>query len=424
MRKWDIFYGWYVLAAASVCLFFIQGARTVLGVMFKPILNEMLWTRSDISLAVLLNMVIFALSLTLVGRLFDRYGAKWVIIVATLFLAVSYAGISFIGQRWQLMVFYGVLAALGFAGTSVPLFAALASRWFHRHKGTAIGLALAGSCLGQYVLVPLSTRLMLAWGWRPAFMSIGAMVLVVNLTLAWKVIKDSPHAIGLQPYGEGRHAPQEVTGRTQAVAAPTIESDFRSDFNLGQAMTTRSFWLFLIIMVICGGGDNFILTHLIPMVTDYGISSTSAGHMLAWSGLLSLAGVLLAGPVADRIGNKIPIAITFLLRAIVFALVLRYQNMVSFYILALVFGFTMLITAPLCVTLLGRLYGFAHIGLLSGFITTLHHLGGGLWVYGGGVIFDQTGSYRLAFVLATLFSLIAVLCAVVIKEKRHTIKRC
>lgn len=418
MRKQDIFYGWYVLVAASACLFFITGARTVLGVMFKPILNEMLWTRSDISLAVLLNMVVFALSLTLVGRLFDRYGARWVIIVSTLFLAVSYTGISFIGQRWHLMVFYGVLAALGFAGTSVPLFAALASRWFHRHKGMAIGLALAGSCLGQYMLVPMSTRLMLAWGWRPAFMSIGAMVLVVNLVLTWKVIKDSPEVMGLQPYGESSDTPKEAKDPTPAVAAPTIASDF----NLGQAMTTRSFWLFLIIMVICGGGDNFILTHLIPMVTDHGISSTTAGHMLAWSGLLSLAGVLLAGPVADRIGNKIPIIITFLLRVIVFAMAMQYQNMVSFYILALVFGFTMLITAPLCVTLLGRLYGFAHIGLLSGFITTLHHLGGGLWVYGGGVIFDQTGSYHLALALAALFSLIAVLCAVFIKEKRHTIK--
>ena len=104
-------------------------------------------------------------------------------------------------------------------------------------------------------------------------------------------------------------------------------------------------------------------------------------------------------------------------------MVLQYQNIVSLYILALVFGFTMLITAPLCVTLLGRLFGFTHIGLLSGFITTLHHMGGGLWVYGGGVVFDQTGSYHLAFILAALFSFIAVLCAVFIKEERHTLKQ-
>ena len=52
------------------------------------------------------------------------------------------------------------------------------------------------------MLVPLSTRLMLTWGWRPAFLSIGVLVLIVNLTLAWKVIKDRPHAMGLRAYGE------------------------------------------------------------------------------------------------------------------------------------------------------------------------------------------------------------------------------
>ena len=194
------------------------------------------------------------------------------------------------------------------------------------------------------------------------------------------------------------------------------------DLGLRQAMGTRSFWLFLVIMVICGAGDNFILTHLVPMATDIGISPAIAGHMLAWSGLLSLAGVLAAGPMADRIGNKIPIIITFFLRAAVFVLVMRYNTLVSFYILALVFGLTMLVTAPLCITLLGRLYGFTHIGLLSGFITTLHHLGGGIWAYGGGVIFDRTGSYHLAFFISMLSALIAVLCAIFIKEKRHTLR--
>ena len=115
-----IFYGWYVLIAASLCLFFVQGARSVLGVVFKPILSEMLWTRSDISLAALLNMTVFALSLTLVGRLFDRYGARWMVIISTLLLAAGFAGLSLVQQRWQLVMFYGVLAALGFAGHLDP----------------------------------------------------------------------------------------------------------------------------------------------------------------------------------------------------------------------------------------------------------------------------------------------------------------
>jgi predicted MFS family arabinose efflux permease len=155
------------------------------------------------------------------------------------------------------------------------------------------------------------------------------------------------------------------------------------------------------------------------LVTDYDISPTTAGNMLAWYGLMSLAGVLVAGPASDLIGNKIPIALTFLMRFVLFLLILRYQNLASFYIFALAFGFTHLITAPLTPTLMGRLYGFSHVGLLSGFITTIHHLGGGFWAYAGGLIFDKTGSYQLAFILSAIMALGAVFSSIFIKEERH-----
>ena len=152
-------------------------------------------------------------------------------------------------------------------------------------------------------------------------------------------------------------------------------------------MRTGSFWLFTVAMFVCGAGDFLLTTHLVAMATDYGVSTSTAVSMLAWFGLLSLGGILLAGPASDLIGNKIPIAVTFALRVAVFALVVRYQTAWAFWVLALGFGFTFLVTAPLATTLMGRLYGFASIGLLSGFVTTVHHLGGGVWAFLGGVVY-------------------------------------
>jgi predicted MFS family arabinose efflux permease len=134
---------------------------------------------------------------------------------------------------------------------------------------------------------------------------------------------------------------------------------------------------------------------------------------------MSLAGILIAGPVSDEIGAKIPIALTFLIRFVLFLLFLKYQSMISFYVFACSFGFTLLVTAPLTVILVGRLYGFSHIGLISGFITTVHHIGGGCLTYIAGEIFDRTGSYNMAFTLSAIMAFIAVLCTVFIKEKRH-----
>jgi MFS family permease len=182
-------------------------------------------------------------------------------------------------------------------------------------------------------------------------------------------------------------------------------------------MKTAPFWLYLMVMFVCGSGDFLVTAHLVPMVTDFNISPSIAADMLAWFGLLSMGGILVAGPVSDRIGNKIPIAMSFVLRLILFILILSHQNLYTFYIFAVMFGFTFLITAPLTTTLVGKLYGFSHIGLISGFITMIHHVAGGLWAYIGGWSFDMTGSYRWSFIVSAVMAGIALIGTLMIREK-------
>lgn len=408
-----IFYGWYIVAAAFIILFFNSGARFSFGVMFKPMIAEFGWNRGLISSAFFLNMAVFAISLTVVGRLYDRYGPKWVIIVSSVFLSIGYMSISLISSFWQFFISYGFLSAIGLGGTSVTLMAAITSKWFYRRRGLAISLALSGSCLGQFVLVPVFTQLVLRHGWRSSYFSIGVIMLAVNVTLALSVMKKDPaerNNISERHKNLSEAKPQKNLG--------TPGGDLR-DLGLKEAMRTYSFWMFVIVMFICGSGDFFIVTHLIPFVTDFGISATTAGNMLAWFGLMSLAGMLLAGPASDLIGNKMPIAVTFLVRLLLFVLILKFQSRLAFYIFALAFGSTFIVTAPLSTTLLGRLYGFSHVGLISGFIGTIHHFGGGLWAYFGGLSFDATGDYRLAFILSAIMAFIAFLGSILIKEKRH-----
>jgi MFS family permease len=408
----NLFYGWYILASSFVILFFNSGARYSFGVMFKPMITEFGWNRSSISLAFFLNMTLYALSLTIVGRFYDRYGPKWVIIISTIFLSAGYTLISLIDSLWQFFIYYGVLAAIGSGGASLSFIAALMSKWFEKWRGLSISLALSGTSLGHFALVPLFTIFALRYGWRASYFSIGLIMLVVNIILALLVIKGDPDDLGQRPFGyQDREKIHEKEARISSV-------ENLRDLSLREAMQTYSFWFFLTVMFVCGSGDFLVATHLIPFVTDYGISPVTAGNMLAWYGLMSLAGIMVAGLASDLIGNKIPIALTFVLRFLLFLLILKYQNLTSFYIFALTFGFTHLITAPLTPTLIGRLCGFSHIGLISGFITTIHHSAGGFWAYMGGLIFDQTGSYRLAFILSAIMALVAVFCSILISEKR------
>lgn len=381
--------------------------------MFKPMISQLGWDRASISSGFFLNMIVFALTLSAAGKFYDRYGPKWIIFISTLFFSCGYALIAGIRSLWEFHLYYGIVAALGMGGASVPLIAALMSKWFLKHRGLAISLALSGNCIGQFVLVPIFTDVVLKFGWRLSYLIIGVTLFIANTVLVLAVFKGTPAELGLKPFGT---ADSFGTIRDQESIVPTLTSD---DLGLWGAMQTSSFWLFLFVMFICGSGDFLMATHLIPLVTDYGISALEAGKMMAWFGLLGMGGLLIAGPVSDRFGNKIPIAGTFLIRFILFLLIIKYQTRLSFYIFALFFGFTFLITAPLTATLSGKLYGFTHIGILSGFITTVHHLGGGFWAYMGGVIFDRTGSYRVCFIMSAAMALIAFGGSIFIKEKRY-----
>jgi MFS family permease len=408
-----IFYGWYILAASFFLLFFQAGARFSFGIMFKPMMAELGWNRASISSVFFLNMLLFALTLSFAGKIYDRYGPRWVILVSTLLVASGYICTSFVRTLWQFHLFYGVLAAIGAGGASLPLVAALMSKWFEKRRGLTISLALSGACLGQFFLVPIFNRFIITYNWRTSYALIGLIIFGINTILALAVFKGDPQDMGFQPHG---YTPVDKT----ADRHETENSIPRQrDLNLLQALKTKSLWLFLLFMFICGSGDFLLVAHLVPFVTDYGVTPTAAANMLAIFGLMSLGGILVAGPASDLIGNKIPIALTFALRLILFLMILIYRNPISFYLFAGGFGFTWMVTAPLTTTLAGRLYGFAHVGLISGFITTIHHLGGGFWAYMGGLLFDKTGNYQIIFVISAALAVIAMISTLALKEKRH-----
>ena len=414
-QKSRLFYGWYVLAASFLILFLSSGARFTVGIAFKPLIAEFGWSRSAVSLAVFLNMAVYSLSVIATGKLYDRFGPKWVIIVSTILVSSGYMLIALTQTLWHFLVLYGVVAALGLGGTTVPIFAALMSKWFEKRRGLTISLALSGNCLGQFALVPLFSTLITDYGWRASHLWIGLMMLVLNLGLTFLVIRGDPEDLGVVPYG------RKEESRSPSLIDDADDTPPVRDLGLRDAMRTSSFWLFVLFMFVCGSGDFLMTTHMIPMVTDFGIPAVTASNMLAWFGLLSLAGILVAGPASDLIGDKIPIALTFLLRVFAFLLVIAYQNLTSFYVFALIFGFSYLVTAPLTPTLVGRLYGFSHVGVLSGFITTVHHLGGGFAAWGGGVLFDMTGSYQAVLVISAILAAIAAVSTMLIRQRRQVV---
>jgi MFS family permease len=426
-RSSRVFYGWYVLAASSAVLFLSSGGRNTIGIMLKPMADEFGWSRGAISAAAFLNLAVYAAASIVVGRLYDRRGPMWLVAGSTVICAAGFALMATMHSLWEFLLYYGVLNAAGLGGITVPIFGSIIGNWFEKRRGLAVSLALAGSCLGQFFLVPLFSTLVLGSGWRVTCLWIAGATMVLNLPLAFGVLRGDPKAFGLRPYGAGEAGAGAAGARRlgRRGAKTGAEQGARPaggapGLTLGEALRTRSLWMFTIIMFVCGGADYLVTTHLVAMATDYGISAATGANMLAWLGLLAMGGVLATGPVVDAVGNKLPIAITFALRAALFVALFAFKEPISFWVFSLGFGLTFVVTALLTPTLVSDLFGVTHLGFISGFITTVHMFGGGLWTYLGGVMFDRTGNYDAALLVSAGMAVVALVFTFFIKDARHT----
>jgi len=203
------------------------------------------------------------------------------------------------------------------------------------------------------------------------------------------------------------------TGAAAAKAAQPAEG-----IGIAAAARTRQFWLLLGVYAICGLDDFFVTTHVVAFAQDRGAGALIAGNLLALMGLTGLIGVVAGGFLSDRKGPVWPTALAFAARIAVFGLIMIDQSEVSVAIFALVFGVTFLVTAPLTVVFVSQSFGTRHLGALTGLITMVHQIFGGLGAYLGAAVFDATQRYDGAFAVMLVASTIALALTLLLRRPR------
>ena len=223
IRRSGIFYGWVVLAASFFALFVSMGARNGFGVFVVPMTGDLDWTRTEISAAIAVGVMVNGLSQPFLGRVYDRFGARLVISVslmvlgvATLLLATTsnfgldvgvgldlgFTEIRLTPSLLFLVSIYGLVMSTASSGVSMVTIHAVLSKWFYRRRALVLSLSTAGTSAGGLILTPFSASL-IAWAdWRVAWLVLGALVLVLALPLAATFLRDQPSEVGELPDGE------------------------------------------------------------------------------------------------------------------------------------------------------------------------------------------------------------------------------
>ena len=354
----------FVLAVCFLVLLFSGGARFSIGLVLHPMAHDLSWSRSTLSLSVTVFMVLSACALPVVGHLVDRFGARAVLGASVLATAFGLAAMSLIETPWEALLFYGVVFALGCAGTSVTPVGVLLSRWYPHRMGMANSIAISGMGVGQLLVISVLAVQLTTLGWRGSFLALGIATLVCVLPPVLAMARAEPRAPTAPPPGRSAGTP---AGTEAAGGAETLR----------EALASRRLQLLLVIYVVCGFQDFLVATHVVAFALDEGVDTLLAGNMLAFMGLTGLAGVLLSGVLNDRFGPVLPTALCFVLRIVLCALLLLSRDPAVIVGAALLYGVTFWMTAPLAVVFAREHVSFALLGTVSGLITMVHHVAGG-----------------------------------------------
>ena len=399
MRRTD--YRWIILATGFAILFFNGGSRSALGLMLKPMVDDLEWSRSALSLGITAYMVVSALAMPFVGRLADRYDLRWIMGIGAVVGAVGLALMSVISTPWQLFLVYGVVFALGNAGMSNPVVSVMIVRWFPNRRGVANSVAVSGNAIGQLVIVGLLAQSLVRFGWRLSYAALGLANLLILAPIVMAAVRSA------------RAAPAS-SGPTATGASAAQDDEQAKE---GPLLTSVQLWLLLVVYAICGFQDFFVQTHVVAFALDTGMSTVVAGYLLALMGVMGLLGVMASGYLADKLGPGRPTLLCFVMRIGIFLLVILNQDQPAVMIYALLYGFTFLMTAPLTVMFSGNIFGTNRLGRVSGTISGVHQVSGGLGALAGALSFDIWGSYDRAFALMLVLSVVATVGTLLVRDK-------
>jgi MFS family permease len=388
-----IYYGWWIILAAFLNLFFVVGIIFYGFPVFYPYFVESLgFTRAQVTQGFFLGFLFAGLPFgVLAGTLIDRFGSRFVILAGVGLVGIPLLLMGSMSYFWQFEVLC-IVEVIGYVLAGPLANQVLIARWFHRRRGQAMGYAYLGLGLGGVTAPMLVNFLARSFGWRRALELLGALILVVLFPVGILITRSSPEDSGVSP---------EAFGEVPLSHEDSSRSAARS-VQVSRALRSAPFWLILAGSTLAIGAIGAVIQHFILFLKDSGYSATVASQFSTILLAASLGGRVIVGHLADRLPKSYIMAFFyFLIGASVFLLA-HPHSIIALWSFALIFGFSMGADYMLIPLVTSEWFGTASLGKLLALIIMGYSIGqwAGPWLVGK--IFDVRHSYDLAWNVVAL----------------------
>jgi OFA family oxalate/formate antiporter-like MFS transporter len=401
--KTGVFYGWVVVAAASVILALQWGFHESFGIFFTELYRDLALTRTEVSGSYALFYVVSSTLGILTGRLNDKYGPRLMLTISVIVISIGCALMSVVNTLWQLYVVYGVIIAVGASFGWVPVIATVC-HWFVKKRGMALGITKGATGIGMFIMPPLSQFLIIKLGWRISYLIIAGLICAVGLPAS--------RFTSLDPAEKGLY-PDNMEGTVKNTGNDKRISNIR-DFTIKQAVRTKQFWLLFALSAIFALPFG-IWVHLKAYMVGFGISEMTAANVIGLSGAAYVVGVLVINYLSDRIGRKKPLIISLLLMGLMMLWLLRAREPWEFYVFSIIIGFFWG-GLGLFSAIIADWFGLKFLGSIFGILDASWGIGAGISPVLAGYIFDTTGSYQLSIIMGAVVIFITAGLALLLRH--------
>lgn len=376
-RAWPILIGGFLAFTVSA------GLMHAYAVFLLAFVEEFRWSRAESSLAYSVGQLVSGFSAPLVGLLADRLGSRRMVLLGGCLLTVGLLGSGFATELWQVVLLYGVVMTLGSNCIGLVVFVPLVARLFVARRGMAISILQSANGFGRAISAPLAQIAVDGLGWRMAYGVQAGMMALLVLPLALML-------------------PRRAAGDA-ADAAPAATAVPTHDWTLREAARTRSFWLLMLAYMFTSIGSFLVSLHQLAFAVDRGFDPLYAAAVLGAGAFLALPGVILTGSLSDIIGREWAAILAYAISIIGVGFALLIENGDQHLLLwlhACLFGITWGARGPAVTAKTADLFPGPRLGTILGVVTIGSGVGAALGSWGAGVVFDVSGSYRLAFMLS------------------------
>jgi MFS family permease len=412
------YYGWLVVGAASGIEF--ANAATAIGILtvfVNPMTQEFGWSRTEVAGATSLGAILGAALAPFSGRLVDRMGSRLVLVVggtvvclACLYLSLAQTLLGFYIAFTLSRISDQGLIKIG-ASTTV-------GKWFLRYRGRATGLVFFAGAAGVIFLAPAVQLIISTWGWRVAWIVLGGLMFFLGVVPSALVVRRQPEDLGLTIDGVALN--QRASTSSPGLEDKEVSRDGEISWSLGQVIRTPAFWVILVSLFIVSSATSGIGLHLVPHLTQQGLSAPTAVGAISIMSTSGALGALALGLMAERISPRLMITLAYLLGAVSMVVLLMADTLAETYLFAVLQGLAGTGVNTLAPILWANYYGRASLGSIYGLSRAAQVSGFALGPLVSGIVYDATGSYRSAFIY---FAFLAVVAAVIVLAFRRPASR-